>query len=544
MKNNFLFAILTFVLLACSKGKVLEPLSVAKDLFPLKTTLNSHFCTPSEGPNEDAQYFIFLVDASTSNLTSDPSGGKRFLGLFDFLTVNSFGPRDKFLLISFGDHAGLFPKSKQSLIDNTDLSSSVFTPDSISFYNELESYNQSRSDTGNTNLSDALGKAYSSIIHEQKFQEKRFFTPPFPSPPFEPINYKIFIITDGEATDENGLTPPGLNDSILNSVDLIRSTVSGLSSFESVRSVTVSTAFYFDQNLLEQSPIPPEYQRAKDLLGQIASRGGGTAKEFKEGPINYDSFLSLKTNIKYKLAFYFLGLNGFIWNELTKKFELDTDEDFLSDAREKQLGSNPLKKDSDNDGLSDYIQLLLTGEVCNEGCYDKNSTFRGCERFKKTNVFVDTDKDGLNDCEESALGSSITNPDTNNNLIPDNIEIKVGKYPTSNWNLWDDDDNDGVLNQYEIRNQTPIFIKNDLLADEIPSLKYELYKTNSNEDKEDCFNLQVSNLPIANKDSQTIDLSLNLIFQKTTGPGINKKITARKKFDMKEEILFKEDDFK
>ena len=40
----------------------------------------------------------------------------------------------------------------------------------------------------------------------------------------------------------------------------------------------------------------------------------------------------------------------------------DSDADGLTDNEEKKLGTNPLKKDSDDDGLNDYIELIHIGK--------------------------------------------------------------------------------------------------------------------------------------------------------------------------------------
>ena len=68
---------------------------------------------------------------------------------------------------------------------------------------------------------------------------------------------------------------------------------------------------------------------------------------------------------------------------------VDTDSDGLDDIREKQLGSDPNKKDTDGDGLSDGDEVLIW----------------------KTNVLqIDTDKDTYLDGEEVANGYNPLGP--------------------------------------------------------------------------------------------------------------------------------------
>jgi len=73
-----------------------------------------------------------------------------------------------------------------------------------------------------------------------------------------------------------------------------------------------------------------------------------------------------------------------IWKE-TDPNNIDTDGDTFSDKDEKEWGYNPLKKDSDGDGLTDIEE-------------DKNKNGKYDPENNETDVLkLDTDKDGLQD---------------------------------------------------------------------------------------------------------------------------------------------------
>lgn len=81
--------------------------------------------------------------------------------------------------------------------------------------------------------------------------------------------------------------------------------------------------------------------------------------------------------------------------------ERDSDDDGLTDCEEAQLcggnGSNPDKKDTDGDGISDYDEVLIGTSPCQ----------------------ADTDRDGVDDDEERKWGFDPTNPDSDGDGVED-----------------------------------------------------------------------------------------------------------------------------
>ena len=88
---------------------------------------------------------------------------------------------------------------------------------------------------------------------------------------------------------------------------------------------------------------------------------------------------------------------------------IDSDKDGLDDKREQQLGTNPNKADSDDDGLTDYEEVVV---------------------YKTNPMDPDTDHDGLSDYDEVKLWhTDPLNPDTDKDGYLDGLEVSQGYNP-------------------------------------------------------------------------------------------------------------------
>jgi len=149
----------------------------------------------------------------------------------------------------------------------------------------------------------------------------------------------------------------------------------------------------------------------------------------------------------------------------------DPDKDGLSNVLEYQLNSNPIKKDTDGDKISDsnedkdkdgLINGLevkwklnpLKADTDNDGIIDSQEDEDGDNLTNKEEIYVgtsltlvDTDKDGLNDGNE----------DTDKDKLTNSIEFDLGYNPkdkdSDNDGIKDADedlDKDGIRNSYEL----------------------------------------------------------------------------------------------
>ena len=127
---------------------------------------------------------------------------------------------------------------------------------------------------------------------------------------------------------------------------------------------------------------------------------------------------------------------------------VDTDGDGISDDDEFKLGSNRLKKYSDDDGYSDLFKIrhpelgLKIGVSSLARCMLHSPKCPG-------HLPCDTDGDGLTDCEEFELGTDPELVDTDADGIPDGIEFKLGLDPLRD-DTREDLDFDGLRNIDEV----------------------------------------------------------------------------------------------
>ncbi len=110
-------------------------------------------------------------------------------------------------------------------------------------------------------------------------------------------------------------------------------------------------------------------------------------------------------------------------------------DDFVRVAHKGLFGTDPLKADTDNDGITDGRELFLG--------INPNSRDAG--------KVIDTDGDGLFDDEEELCGSNKNLPDTDRDGIPDVIECLLGFNPTSL-----DSDGDTLLDYLEFDSTNPL----------------------------------------------------------------------------------------
>jgi len=107
------------------------------------------------------------------------------------------------------------------------------------------------------------------------------------------------------------------------------------------------------------------------------------------------------------------GENGF------EMVLIDTDEDGIPDIYENAIGTNPNKKDTDGDRLSDYIEIYVT----NTDPLKKDTDSNGI-----TDDLDDQDTDGLLNINEVEIGTNPLVADTDEDGLSDGDE--VSKYGT------------------------------------------------------------------------------------------------------------------
>lgn len=167
--------------------------------------------------------------------------------------------------------------------------------------------------------------------------------------------------------------------------------------------------------------------------------------------------------------------------------EPDSDADGLTDEYEKtsNLASvynfRPEKADTNDDGYSDFLVNLLGRDVYSQGF------FKTCNQKGQ-----DTDQDGISDCEEDLVKTDPDDPDSDDDGLPDGIEVRFGTNALDPVDSFLDPDQDGFSNLEELKNNTPINYSNDL---HIESKKYSYKVITKMEQNTECYEITISNIP-------------------------------------------------
>lgn len=127
----------------------------------------------------------------------------------------------------------------------------------------------------------------------------------------------------------------------------------------------------------------------------------------------------------------------------------DTDGDGLINSDEIEIGTDPLKTDTDGDELSDgeeastYMTNPLVPDTDNDELPDGDEV----QNYKTDPLNPDTDADLLQDGDEITRRTNPLIPDTDQDALSDSVELSLGTDP-----LQQDTDKDGLLDGQE--NQT------------------------------------------------------------------------------------------
>lgn len=122
----------------------------------------------------------------------------------------------------------------------------------------------------------------------------------------------------------------------------------------------------------------------------------------------------------------------------------DTDADGLPDVAEADHGTDPSSNDSDGDGITDFVEVMVELSPLTP---DRPAA---CEALIPGN---DADLDLLTDCDEALLGTDPSLLDSDGDALPDRLEVTMGTdYVLPDWLV--DSDNDGVPNGDEVRQHT------------------------------------------------------------------------------------------
>lgn len=211
---------------------------------------------------------------------------------------------------------------------------------------------------------------------------------------------------------------------------------------------------------------PVLYNQCQVLMEGMANRGNGIYEEFESADeINFINIADLRLTVEYKVKFVVAcNINVRPGNEivhvdsdgdgLTDEEELDVDlnNDGVIDDDEMDDATDPTLRDTDGDGLSDYLERRLS---VIDALFDPNDpNDSNCPIGAEE---IDRDRDGMTDCEEVVKGTLHTNPDTDSDGLPDGIEFLMGSDPFSSV-ATDDSDLDDEHDNVEVKHHTNVLV--------------------------------------------------------------------------------------
>lgn len=436
--------------------------------------VSGEYCTTSATTYDIPIRILLIIDTSKSMEVNDP-GGNRGVAAAELITA--FGDdRD----IAFGFIS--FNTASTSVTDG-------FVRDPTTLAGGL---NQLNAKEGFTNYIDALTIAEAMINDDlakiraelealEEAGESTRFARPY---------YFVIFLSDGI---------PRMPGGVLQSTDEIIWRTNELMDVPPEASgVTLHTAFLGAADDA-QRPL------AEALLKQMAECGGGTYTSFENGDeIDFTAF-DFSVLRQYDIKQFVVYNRSAVLDELTAR--PDSDGDGIHDVKEEELGTDPLNPDSDGDGCSDGFELAA-GLVPTRGpcpCDDSE--------------LLDSDNDGLTDCEETYLGWDKTRFDSDGDMFPDALELRFHTNAVDSTDWKEDLDFDGVMTGDEIKQGTDPTVDDSALHATY-AYRYQVDRPQSFGKSEICYSFVIENVTLTRtKESESRPAGLNeVVFEFIESP--------------------------
>jgi hypothetical protein len=415
--------------------------------------LSGEYCTSTASIYNVPIRILLVIDTSRSMEINDPAG-YRGQAAADLITAMSGTDQDvAFGLIEFNTGAN-------QLTDG-------FMSDPAALTAALNGLNKKE---GFTNYLAALGLARTMIhedlvkvaeqirLAEENGEDTRYMRP----------WYFVVFLSDGI---------PRMPGGVLQSTESILFEVEELMDVpEEALGITLHTAFLGAQDD-EQRP------EAEALLKKMAEAGHGTYFSFEKGEEIDFSIFDFEVKRLYDIKqFLVFNRSAILVEDLVLA---DSDGDGLDDVTEDELGSDPTICDTDGDGLGDGFE--------HRSALDPVEINYACDAEAE----MDTDRDGLSNCEEIFLNFDKLRFDTDGDMFPDGLEFFSNANPGDVGDVFEDLDFDTVITADEIRQRTNP-IRHDAEIHEYYAYSFELKRTFDRDSGKVCYRFNVGNVTLAN----------------------------------------------
>ena len=406
----------------------------------LRANMAATVCAPDDLIEPVPYKVLFVVDTSASNDRSDPT--KRRVDAVNGAIQEYIGAGNVYFgVITFSDQ----PRRQTY----------GFVRDQAILDGAVANIGQA---AGGTNYSDTLW-----IVIDFVLQDLSQLQPSEASR----THYLVFWLSDGSPTV--GVLDPT---SLLPGVKYLKDAVD-----------TRAAEFHFNTAFLGGDPdtTPEAQQTAKDLLTNMAAQGDGTFTDVPGGQaFSFDiNPLPVVRHFVFDTA---------VVNNRSARFGADhplpdSDMDGVLDDTEATLKTNPDVADTDGDGFTDGVEVALRPTL------DPGQPDDGCATGA-----LDTDEDGLRDCEELMLGTDPNVADTDGDHFLDGIELVLGTSPLTA-DPAADGDLDGYTDDFELRAHLAPRLFNTATEVDEWAYRYEIVPVVAIGDSpNNCYTLTVSNL--------------------------------------------------
>ena len=486
-------ALLLIGVVSCTNAQLYDLGETGTPPVDRQVQLQGSFCTL--GPNQVVSpiKILFIMDASGSMRRSDPTGS-RATAVVNLIQSLPADPNIYFAVMLFaGFDTRFFDKTNGPNFDQiisytqTDLDALVA---SILNYTNTGA---SGPNVGNTDFVKPLTTAYAMIDNDIATS----LAGSDAGVQIAPARYVSIFLSDGAPTIPED---PAIIQWVGQIAGLSEVTESCVLDTVHI-SPQLNEACTLTNGVLQCSAL--QFAEDAQRLQLMAQIGNGQFRDFQDGePINFLSFSLGTVRRTYVLTDFYAS--NFSAPPDSTPGQVDSDSDGLSDWLELDAGLDPRDPDTDHDGFSDGVEWYLQHNE-NAKNLDPKVFNPGCA---PNLIHVDSDCDGIWDCDEQLLGGNSLAVDTDFDGAPDGIEWRLGTQLATK-DLGFDPDSDGLLNGTELRLHTnPQVADADDLS--VTGYRYEILANGPLSDAgEQCYDFTVSNVQLAN----TLDLG--------RGPGYN-----------------------
>ncbi len=423
-------------------------------------TLEGEFCTPSPAEVKRPIRIIIAMDASQSMKVTDPAG-TRAQATVDLLNALPQEPEVEFLVLLFaGSTPTWLSRSSDGIFEQV---ISYSPAERLRLQQTILSFTNPGQDPNrdSTDFIKALDEIYATISSDIAASR---------NDPTAPVaRYSVIFLSDGQPTnpqDNELLCGDSVrrirqlrdlaDDVIFNTVNVFlpaQPIDSSACSFDGGVSIAPGgNSCQLPQLPAGTCPLLIINQNA-ERLQQMAALGGGNFRDFRnDEPINFLNFNFGQLRRAY--IFDQLIASNFSAPAGSPLDEADTDSDGLTDAYELAHGTSPFLADTDGDGFSDGVEVYGVsrgGDFHPDGRNPDGGTIDpGCAPELRG---VDSDCDGITDCDEDIIGTNSQKIDSDDDGVPDSVEFKLRTAPSAK-DLSLDPDNDGLPNGQELAMHT------------------------------------------------------------------------------------------